>query len=83
VKLSKILLPSMHLKHVLIKNSVKTMNQEETAFTHLREKFTRLSEAKLKKLFSLVHKYENLSRTSTSTISFKATKRRFGTVLNL
>ena len=31
VKLSKILLPSMHLKLALTKNSVKTMNQEETA----------------------------------------------------
>jgi len=46
--LSKILLPSLHLKHVLIKNSVKAMNQEEAAFTYLREKFPRLSEAKLK-----------------------------------
>jgi len=35
VKLSKILLPSMHLKLCLTKNSVKAMNQEETAFTYL------------------------------------------------
>jgi len=48
VKLSKILLPSMHLKLGLIKNSVKAMNQVEAAFTYLREKFPRLSEAKLK-----------------------------------
>jgi len=47
-KLSKILLPSMHLKLGLTKNSVKTMNQEEGAFTYLRENFPRLSEAKLK-----------------------------------
>ena len=39
----------MHLKLGLTKNSVKTMNQEEAAFTYLREKFPRLSEAKLKK----------------------------------
>jgi len=83
VELSEILLPSMHLELHLTKNSVKAMNQEEDAFTYLREKFPRLSEAKLKKLFSLVHKYETLSRTNTSTSSFKATKRRFGTVLNL
>jgi len=38
----------MHLKLGLMKNFVKTMNQEEAAFTYLREKFTRLSEAKLK-----------------------------------
>jgi len=31
-----------------MKNFVKAMNQEEAAFTYLREKFRRLSEAKLK-----------------------------------
>jgi hypothetical protein len=45
---SKILLPSMHLKLDLMKNFVKAMNQEEAAFTYLREKFPRLSETKLK-----------------------------------
>jgi len=48
VELSKILLLSMHLKLGLTKNSVKAMNQEEAAFTYLREKFPGLSEAKLK-----------------------------------
>jgi len=38
----------MHLKLGLTKNSVKAMNQEEAAFTYLREKFPRISEAKLK-----------------------------------
>ena len=38
----------MHLKLGLMKNFVKAMNQEEAAFTYLREKFPRLSEAKLK-----------------------------------
>jgi len=83
VELSKILLPSMHLKLGLTKYSVKAMNQEKAAFTYLREKFLRLSEAKLKKIFSLVHKYETLSRMDTSTSSFKATKRQYGTVSNL
>ena len=45
---SKILLPFMHLKLGLIKNFVKAMNKEEAAFTYLREKFPRLSGAKLK-----------------------------------
>jgi len=31
-----------------MKNFVKAMNQEEAAFTYLRETFPRLSEAKLK-----------------------------------
>jgi len=38
----------MQLKLGLLKNFVKAMNQEEAAFTYLREKFRRLSEAKLK-----------------------------------
>ena len=38
----------MHLKLDLMKNFVKLMNQEEAAFTYLRETFHRLSEAKLK-----------------------------------
>jgi len=49
VELSNILLPAMHLKLGLTKNSVKAMNQEEAAFAYLQEKFPRLSEAKLKK----------------------------------
>ena len=48
VEPSKILLLSMHFKPGMIKNFVKAMNQEEAAFTYLREKFPRLSEAKLK-----------------------------------
>ena len=83
VEPSKSLLPSIHLKLGLVKNSVKAMNQEEPAFTYLREKFPRLSGAKLKEGIFIVHKYENLSRTNSSTVSFKATKRRLGTVLNL
>ena len=36
----------MRLMLGLMKNFVKAMNQEEAAFTYLREKFLRLSEAK-------------------------------------
>jgi len=43
----------MHLKLGLTKNSVKAMNQEEAAFTYLREKVPRLSEAKLKESISV------------------------------
>jgi hypothetical protein len=48
VEPSKILLPSIHLNHGLMKNVLKTMNQEESSFTYLRAKFPKLSEAKLK-----------------------------------
>jgi len=48
VEPSKILLPSMHFKLGLIKNFVRAMNQEEAAFSYLREKFPRLCQAKLK-----------------------------------
>jgi len=72
VKLSKILLSSVRFKLGLMKNFVKAMNQEEAAFTYLQEKFPRLSETKLKGGIVV-----------TSTGSFKVTKRRLGTVLNL
>jgi hypothetical protein len=39
----KVLLPSLHLKLGPIKHFLKTMNQEEAAFTYVREKFPRLS----------------------------------------
>ena len=48
VEPSKILLPSMHLKLGLMKTFVKAMNQEEAAFTYLKERFPTLSEGKLK-----------------------------------
>jgi len=37
VEPSKILLPSKHLKLGLMKNFVKAVNQEEAAFTYVRE----------------------------------------------
>ena len=48
VEPGNILLPAMHLRLGLMKNSVKAMNREAAAFTDLREKFPRLSEAKLR-----------------------------------
>jgi hypothetical protein len=66
-----------------MKNYVKAVNQEEAAFTYLREKFPRLSEAKLKEgIFTGPH-IRHLIKDDTSTASFKATKRRLRTVLNL
>ena len=51
VEPNKILLPSMPLNFGLMKNFVKTMNQEEAAFTYLWAKLPRLSEAKLKGVY--------------------------------
>jgi TolA-binding protein len=48
LELSEILLPSMHLKLGLMENFVKAMNQEKAVFNYLREKFPKISEAKLK-----------------------------------
>ena len=48
VELSKIMLPSMHLKFGLMNNFVKAMNEGEDAFIYLWETFLRLNEAKLK-----------------------------------
>jgi len=75
VEPSKILLPFMHFKLGLMKNFVKAMNQEEAAFTYLQEKFPRLSEAKVKEGICIGPQIENLSRTNSSTVSFKATRR--------
>ena len=83
VEPSKMLLPSMHLKLGLMKNFLKAMNQEEAAFTYLREKFPKLSEAKLKKKGIFIGPQIRDITTNTSTNSFKATKRRLWTVLNL
>lgn len=44
----KILLPPLHIKLGLMKNFVKAMKKDGEAFKYLREKFPRLSEAKVK-----------------------------------
>jgi len=45
---SKIILPPLHIKLGLIKNFVKALDKNGDAFMYLKEKFSRLSEAKLK-----------------------------------
>ena len=44
----KVLLPPLHIKLGLMKNFVKAINKNGTAFHYLRQKFPRLSEAKIK-----------------------------------
>lgn len=44
----KIILPPLHIKLGLIKNFVKALDKGSEAFNHLKEKFPKLSEAKLK-----------------------------------
>ena len=43
-----VLIPPLHIKLGLMKNFVKGMNREGQAFKYLREKFSRLSDAKVK-----------------------------------
>ena len=43
-----ILLPPLHIKLGLMKNFVKAMNKQSDAFKHLRQKFPRISDAKIK-----------------------------------
>ncbi|ESN93095.1 hypothetical protein HELRODRAFT_165255 [Helobdella robusta] len=43
-----VLLPPLHIKLGLMKNFVKSMNKEEQAFKYLRNKFPKLSDAKVK-----------------------------------
>ena len=56
----KILSSSMHLKVGLMKHFVKAMNQEEAAFTYLREKFPRQSEIKLKEGIFMYENFDKL-----------------------
>jgi hypothetical protein len=44
----KILLPPLHIKLGLMKNFVKAMDKEGRAFSYLKEKFPRISDAKIK-----------------------------------
>ena len=48
VSAEKILLPPLHIKLGLIKNFVKTMDLDGSAFVYLKTKFPKMSEAKLK-----------------------------------
>lgn len=48
VKPDKIILPPLHIKLGLMKNFVKALNKTGSAFLHLREMFTNLSDAKIK-----------------------------------
>lgn len=43
-----VLLPPLHIKLGLMKNFVKAMNREGQAFKYIREKFSKLSDAKVK-----------------------------------
>ena len=48
VESSRILLPPLHIKLGLMKNFVKAMDRNGTAFLYLRQKFTLLSDAKIR-----------------------------------
>lgn len=48
VEQDKIILPALHIKLGLIKNFVKKINKESAAFQFLKQKFPKLSDAKIK-----------------------------------
>ena len=48
VESEKILLPPLHIKLSLMKNFVKAMDKTRLAFQYIRDKFSRISEAKVK-----------------------------------
>ena len=82
VEPSKPLLPSMHLKLSLVKNFVKAMNLEEAAFTYLREKFPRLSEAKVKEGIFIGTKIWDIIKDEFFDKLLQGNERQLGTVLN-
>jgi hypothetical protein len=54
VNLKKTLLPPLHIKLDIKKQFVKALPKTGNCFKYLCKKFTHLSEAKLKKAFSLL-----------------------------
>ena len=48
VESSRVLLPPLHIKFGLVKNFVKAMDRNGTAFLYLRQKFPLLSDAKIR-----------------------------------
>lgn len=49
---NNIILPPLHIKLGWMKNFVKAMNRESMAFLYIREKFPKLSDAKIKGVFN-------------------------------
>jgi hypothetical protein len=66
-----------------MKNFVKAMNQEADAFSYLREKFPKLSEAKLKEGVFIGPQIRDLIKDEYFDRLLQGAKSRLGTVLNL
>jgi hypothetical protein len=71
----KILLLPLHIKRSLMKNFVKAMDRNDSAFKYLAEKFPRLSEAKIKKG---VFRSASSSEMICSTTYFRVMRKKLG-----
>ena len=77
VESNKIVLPPLHIKLGLMKNFVKAMDRDRSAFRYLSEKFHTLSEAK-KRVFSSVPRFVSYSRIFSLTASLLETRKQHG-----
>lgn len=73
---TKILLPPLHIKLGLMKNFVKAINRDGEGFAHLRQKFPRLSEAKIKEGVFVGPQIRELFKDSAFRNSLGDTERR-------
>ena len=62
---SKIYLPPLHMKRGFMNIRVWQMDKAREGFAYLKQKFSKINEAKIKDEFSLVHKLYNYSKTKT------------------
>jgi hypothetical protein len=59
----KVYLSQLHIKLELIKNFVKAMDQNSAGFTYLKNKFPRISDAKIREGYLLDFKWQGEYRT--------------------
>ena len=74
----KILLLHLPIKLGLMTNFVRAMDRTGSAFKYLAEKFSRLSEVKIKEGFLWVLRSASSSETICSTTYFRVTRKKLG-----
>jgi hypothetical protein len=75
---NKIVLPFLHIKLGVMKNFVKAMDRDGSAFKYLAQKFLRLSEAKIKEGIFSVLKSEIYLETRFSIAFYRVTRKMLG-----
>jgi hypothetical protein len=74
--MSKVYLPVLYIKLNLIKILVKAVGKESKGFVYLRQKFPRLSEAKIKEVIFVSLQINQLFKDQFFSTKLSSTKRR-------